>query len=63
MAKEKATAPHKIEGGYQPQAASVEQHGYQPQAPTAINPQTVRPPRGDTAIVPPTAPASPPANK
>ena len=32
--------------------------GYQPQASTAVQPGQVKPPRGDTAIVPPQKPAS-----
>lgn len=52
-----------VQGGYQPSQIHIEQRGYQPQGPAPINLQTLKPPKGDTAIVPPQAPPSAPASK
>lgn len=45
--------------GYQPRPDfAEEQRGYQPQASGTVDPAQVKPPRGDTAIVPPQKPAA-----
>jgi len=58
MSPEAESRPAEEQRGYQPRPdAAEEQRGYQPQASGQIDPSAVKPPQGDTAIVPPEKPA------
>ena len=57
MTIERKSRPAVLQEGYQPKAEQTERRGYQPQA-SGLKPEQLKPPRGDTAIQPPKAPAA-----
>ena len=56
MSPEAKSRPAEQQRGYQPRP-DVTENGYQPQASGQVDPGAVKPPQGDTAIVPPAKPA------
>ena len=57
MTTAKTSRPAEFEVGYQAKLEHIERRGYQPQ-PSGLKPEQLKPPRGDTAIQPPKAPAA-----
>jgi len=57
MATEGASQGRQVAGGYKPNLLRLEDRGYQPQLPRPLDPQNLTPPKGDTAVQPPQAPA------
>jgi len=56
MSRDTTSRPAEEQTGYQPRP-DVTENGYQPQASGQVDPAAVKPPQGDTAIVPPEKPA------
>ena len=56
MTNDRKSRPVPLSEGYQPKPEEVEKRGYQPQG-SGLKPEQIKPPRGDTAIQPPKAPA------
>ena len=53
MSRERELQPIRLIEGYQPRAKKTQDLGYQPQGGAGLDPKTLKPPRGDTAIQPP----------
>ena len=56
MSRETQSRRGEGQRGYQPRP-DITENGYQPQASGQVDPSAVKPPQGDSAIVPPQKPA------